>query len=496
MMNAVYWMLIVLLQINAVFGSVNLDEDQSVDNLWPSESTFNSVEDLSSNKIVKEISWVYELLASHNQVQKKALLDHLLYGSNNDKGVDWVVALDVDNKDSDRVALLLQTSKSADLSCGINVGKDEEAKFVILPKDLTSNRRIGEVRCFKVKKCSRSIPSMATDSAFTESPKVYIYCIDNFEAQLSLSKEKDLAIVSDRLESWTSKAKVQEKGTDNILLSSSDLRATKISENTRQNIQPVNGGSSVQNMNLISVASEAKTDNEFNSTTDSNKRRASEESVLNLKEDLNLFNEEEIKLKMNKESKDPKYSDVNLVNSLGDSFEDKGQVPSSRMLDDNWDRNKVNARALENTDSLKNENIRKLDDDSIKVNPTSDQTFLKKVAQEKSTHDENYVKELETSYEKKFTLMNALYVTTIVLLIGFVLILVWYCNRRISRQGTQYRSGTLTRGEFEEDLSDSKKYERANGKDGSISTPLSIREGSISTIGQVSSGSLRRKYRW
>lgn len=198
-----------------------------------------------------------------------------------------------------------------------------------------------------------------------------------------------------------------------------------------------------------------------------------EMQILN-KEDLNLYNEEEIELKAIKSKGDSTYSIESNASPFKSDVENyKVNLPQNKMLSEDWNPDKLSKRlpVLAST-SKPNINI-----STEKLNANASTTELDI---ERMTYSADYIRDLETSYQNKFTLMIAIYAATFIPLIVVIAILAWYCRKQMSyvERGRQYRSTTLSRGVFEEELNDIKKYDVGSGG------------GSISTAGQVSLGKL------
>lgn len=170
---------------------------------------------------------------------------------------------------------------------------------------------------------------------------------------------------------------------------------------------------------------------------------------------------------------------------------------STKMLNKDWDPNSINTRALQNDVAKPLIVVGTVVDTEPDATVKEHKVIPMEKAKQDKLYDVQYISALESSYENKVNIMIWMYVVTLVIALGLVMIVIWYCKKRISEMGGgNYHSETLKGSPYEERLTVIKKDDRVNRRDESDSTPISMRQGSISTIGQVSSGSLQRKYNW
>jgi len=292
--------------------------------------------------------------------------------------------------------------------------------------------------------------SIQTEIIIDRKQDVEFNCIENFDSQLSLSIEQDLNLVSDQLEYWSNQDQsLQKNAQEKPPLASVSLPAkleeTEAIQKTEEKsiFNPEN--STLKNSKINSNVKDTQVGGE----------------ILN-NEDLNLFDAEEIQL-LNpiqpvNNTKSPNEQQIPYSvksNMLKD-------VPQQRMIDDDWNPNKVSKRlpAVEDTPT-KRENP---ESEQVSIEP-KEKVRLPLESESKIEYEKNYVEKLESSYENKFNLMIALYATTFILLIIVVVVLIWYCKRQMSsiKRGVEYRTNTFAREGFEGDRAFGQKEGSVDG---------------------------------
>jgi len=455
--------------------SNNYRSEDTAMNLWPIEDAFQPQEDILKHKIDEDIVWFYEKLYPRNEVAYEIneasipLDEYFLFKyKNSSSGGNNVISLDTSGKKG--IALLLHSS-SMNGSCG-DRSRGDNSRYVILPKEYSSDQRNYEVRCFQIKKCEKEInlvDQRKHNQNEQEMIKVKFDCIEDFDSQLTMLIEEDLKRVGKNLDLWSSNKQKLQK---NVELRT-PLQTASSSDESFEN-EPTIDSRDYNGNNQTNTLSTNLKQNRLRDQNENSTAKDQHKTFLN-NEDLNLFDAEEIQFNTPIDIEKTNYSEQNTT--IIETSSTESDKPQQRMIDEHWNPNKVSKR-LPIQEELP---TRK---ESQEVKPASTDldidlsTPLQSRSQEK--YEKNYVEKLESSYENKFNLMIALYATTFIILIIVVAILIWYCKKQMTsiKRGVEYRTNTYNRDGFDGDLNFSKKEGSVDGG------------GSISTAGQISLGKL------